>query len=684
MAAQKVSIIGTIPNIKPDVSTRLAVYLVRGSEILAQSSISNEGAFRVDVARVAASPDNTTRLEAVIGPAGMSRHLSQVPELIRVPVNKAELSKAETAVKLVTEKVVINEAILSIWWRWCRLYCVTGTVIGPNGCPVPGAEVTVNTVTHNFGGGYNKSPRVTVSADEHGFFKACFNWCNCGICRFCWPCWPHWWLCWPWWWELDILHILDTIERVPAQIGPVGPGPVEGLQSTIALARPITKDLVRGQAFASAHRAEFQFAPDASRTELIKRKLANPALRARFPWWWWCCDDPNITFTVKQGATTILDENPATETRWCFEENSTVILVGNNQAIGHCNGEPTPDSGFAWTRVGNVLVPDIHAGYADTFGGTTDLAFGGTLDCFGGFAPGSGVSYYQVDAAQWAGDPSRGGTPPAPGSGSPISAVLYNYITIFDASHNPAGFHAVKMGPFTNGGLTNLYALPEARQGAPTGTGLDPFPVIPAGGFFIWSYEGRMVSTGSSNLIGGANTGAVDLTLVGYNAAFAGVTLAPDTVLTLTIDNTPITTAHVNLITAYKADNTLAVLSGTGDCPAYDIGPGGYVKIDFTVADTNGHLYAYEMDAEYGHGHTATVPPPRNYSDAPATFPVGYAGPPDHVQRSFAGGHELLTYFPPVSCCYEFRIRAGKRITDGYSGPGWGDYDFQTISLKTT
>jgi hypothetical protein len=37
---------------------------------------------------------------------------------------------------------------------------------------------------------------------------------------------------------------------------------------------------------------------------------------------------------------------------------------------------------------------------------------------------------------------------------------------------------------------------------------------------------------------------------------------------------------------------------------------------------------------------------------------------------------------PPPDCCYEFRIRASKRVTDGYSGPTFADYDFQTISLK--
>jgi hypothetical protein len=240
------------------------------------------------------------------------------------------------------------------------------------------------------------------------------------------------------------------------------------------------------------------------------------------------------------------------------------------------------------------------------------------------------------------------------------------------------------MGPFTSGGVPNLYSTQEARQTAPTGTGLDPFPAVPAGGFYLWAYEGRKVYTNASNLIGGANVGATDLTLLGYDSSANPVALSPDTLLTLTIDNQGITTAHINSIQAFLSPGVPAVLTGTGDCPAYDLGVAGFVTIDMTVADANGHLEGYELDAEWGHGHTAAVPPtPRNYNVAAIFPPLPYQSP-DHVQRSFGGGNEKFDYRPPTSCCYEFRIRAGKRVTDGYSGPGWADYDFQTISLKVS
>jgi len=141
---------------------------------------------------------------------------------------------------------------------------------------------------------------------------------------------------------------------------------------------------------------------------------------------------------------------------------------------------------------------------------------------------------------------------------------------------------------------------------------------------------------------------------------------------------------HINAVTAYKSDNTLAPLesSATTDCPAYVIGAGGYVTIDVTVSDVNGHIFEYEVDAEWGHGHSATVTPPSTRGYQVNSAPFVSLPPPNPAQKSFTGGSEVMTYYPPTNCCYEFRIRAGKRVTQGYTYPGLGDYDFQTISLK--
>ena len=680
MLTRSVALHGAIPKVKSEDAVRMAAYVVNGSAILASAPVDAGGKFRVSLSRSAAQAESAYALELVVGPAGMEKELDHVPGMPRVRLERAQIAKAEREVAVANKGLAINEELLPIWWRWCYPYCVSGTLVAPDGCPVPGAQVTVYTVGFS-GGGYTKVPRATVTTDQYGNFTACFFWCRCLICRCLWPCWPLWWHCWPWWWEWDILHVIEALEKNPNPLP--GPGPVEGLANVAILNRPDGSDLIRGQGFQTLRRATEEFAPDEARTALIARKLSNPAIRMIFPWWWWCCENPNLVFSATQGVNVVLNENPATQTRWCEPDNSTVTLLANSLAIPHCSGDPLPDNGFAWTRVGNITVDKIHEGYADGFMGsdTADLAFAGNLDIYGGFAPTSNVKYYQVEAGQWSGDAARGGI--APGSSTPLSATLNNYLFVFDASANLVFHGPITMGPFSHGGLTNLYATEDSRAGAPTGTGLNPLPATPPGGFSLWAYEGLKVSTGSGNLIGGGSFGSVDLTMNGFDSAFNPVALVPDAALTLTVDNTGITTAKINSLTAWQSPGVPAPFTSGGECAAYDVGPTGFVTIDVTVSDGNGHLWEYEVDAEWGHGHSATVTPPgnRGYASGGPWPGLPYKAP-NLGQKSFGGGEEAMNYTPTTSCCYEFRIRAGKRVTDGYNYPSLGDYDFWTISLS--
>jgi len=430
---------------------------------------------------------------------------------------------------------------------------------------------------------------------------------------------------------------------------------------------------------------EARFAPDSARTAIIQRKLSNPAIRAIFPWWW-CCDDPNILFKVTQGPNIIVDENPATDTRWCFEDGQNVTLIANQSAITVCPGDGKPVHGFVWTRVGNITVNHIHGGYADGTAGTdtSDMALAGNLDIFGEFAPTSGVAYYQVNAGQWSGDPSRGGV--APGSSSPISADLWNSVVILHTDLTVT-FADVKMGPFSSGGLTNLYATQEQRASVPGGL-LPPFPANGPGDAILWAYNGRKVNTNAAALIGGTNLGAVSLSISGYDSALAPVALPanPDDSLTLEIDNNGLTAASINSLHAFTAGNApVASTGGSVACPAYNIGPGGYVVMNVTVSDANGHLFEYEIAADFGSGSSGTTTPGlRGYSQAPGTFPPLPYQPPNVAQKSYVGGTEDIRFYPLVDCCYDFRLLVGKRVTNGYFFPSLGTATFQTATLKVT
>jgi hypothetical protein len=309
--------------------------------------------------------------------------------------------------------------------------------------------------------GFTKTPQVTVNADPTGHFTACFCWCVSPYVFPCWPCWPIWWDCWPWWWEYDILHVIEALERGRLQSN----RPFASLQTGNILTRPQGDDLVRGQGFACFRKQGAEYRPDPARTALIKRKLANAEIRAIFPYWWWCCDNPNIVFDVVQGATVVLSENPATDTRWCLPDGSTVTLVANSQAISVCQPPPVTDP-FAWTRVGLIPVDPAHisGGYAVGTLGTdnSDLAFYGTLDIYGGFGDPT-VAYYQVNTAQWSGDPSRSGTPPT------TSALLSALVQL--RVHLRQQLHAEILWPYPDGpvqpGRTNESLRDHAGSGRP-------------------------------------------------------------------------------------------------------------------------------------------------------------------------------------------------------------------------
>jgi hypothetical protein len=671
VASDPILLTGTLPKLKTEEAERVSIYLASGEDVLGEYPIEAAGHVRVAVDRAeVAALEN---LALVVGPSGMGEALAGAPELQRVPIDSAHLTKAKTELRLPLEKVKLNKAILERWWGWCEWYCVSGQVIGPDGCPVPFAEVTVNTVSFLPA----KTPRVTVLTDQNGNFTACFNWCQWPV--WCWPCWPFWWWCWPWWWEWDILHVIDRIEEALPRV-PVGPGPVENAR--LALGRPESVALARGEAFATARRAEERFEADPTRTNLISRKLANPAIRRLFPWWWWCCDDPNICFTVRQNGNVVLDENPETDTRWCFEENQSVTLVAGGPVVTTCPPTQPPLQGFLWTRVGNTVVSTIHQGYADgnTGAAASDLAFWDGLDIYGEFAPGT-VAYYQLVAGQWTGDPARGGTMPT--SSASITPDLYNTVLIWHQATNTVTFHQVKMGPFSHNGLTGLYATQDARVAAPV-----PWPAFPphvAGDVIVWAYNGLKVSTDASSLIGGAGVGGVTLSVNGYNAAFASVALTPnpDDHLTLEIDNHgTVTTAHINAVHVYDNNNVEVTSTGTQNCPAYEIHPGGYVVLDVTVQDTDEHLESYRISPEFGHASFGSTTPGERDYQPPATFPPSPYKAPNTALKSFGGGTEDIYFHPMLSCCYDFRLYVSKRVTNGSGSPGEYTGDFWTVMIK--
>lgn len=669
MPGNYIPITGAVSGISETDAARLSAVAVVANTVLATAQLRPDGSYRLNVPAAAGRAQSAFALQVAVVPSTAATAPGRVADAPRVTISPARLSGDDP---IEAPGLTVDRALIEGWLIFWREWCVSGTVVGPDGCPAPGADVTAYTVSWGTGG-YTEVARATVTTAPDGTFALCFPWWE--LLQRCWPCEPLWWRCWPWWWEFDMLHVIEALET-RASSGP----------QSVALFQPEGSALIRGQGFPAAATAGV-IMPDPDRTALIERKLRDPALREIFPWWWWCCDQPNVVFGVTQGGTTILAPDPATGTRWCSASGQSVTLYGNQATITCCAGGPLPTSGYVWTSVGTTLTSSIDGrGLAQDGGDDTDVAFQGGLMLYAAVAP-DAFDYYQVNGAVWDAPAFRGGSKPPAASTSaeaPVYAPLSLPAWIWDPATQTLSYQSVKMGPFTANGYTGLYATTGARTALPAPPGLPAF-TVPAGCEVFWGYQGLVLTADDTTLLGGIPFGAVDLTLLGFDQNFDPVAVSPDAALTLAIDSTPITRQQVGAITAYQADGTLATQTGTGDCPAYDVGPGGYIEVPVTVQDANGFLCEYELQAQYGNGNVQVVTPPglRGYT----TNPTASA---DTATASWTGGTETMR-FPalppqstPVDCCYEFRLYYAKRVTNGGYWPTseLAEGDFQTISLK--
>lgn len=705
-----VPVTGKLPALSSKNLKRISLYLVQGKTVVSEAAVSNSGTFQFHVVPKIA---NDPTVFAVLGPKGLdSQSLASHSDLPRMAVTSGRKHEGG-GIKIDFSNQQISDIVIDPWWLWCREYTVSGTLLTAAGCPI-GAEVTVYNVTSGVSG-LIETPIVTVPTAADGSFTATFNWCSS---RFCWwPCWPFWWGCWPWWWELDILAVIENVERrLPLQSAGT---PQVSLSNVAPLRQPNTADLMTGVGLAGS-RASVELKPDNARTALIASKFADPRIREIFPWWWWCCENPNIVFSAAQGTTVILNEDPNTSTRWCFASGQTVALTGNSESLGACQVGTGGKCGFAWTAVGGeppdaVLVENISMGYANGPGGAcSNLAFAGSLNLNGVFS-GDCTSFYQVLAGEWSGNPARGGSSPA--SYQPLSENLVNYVTIWrDGIKLPVQYE-LALGPCSFNGYDNLYVTLSQRQntGSPLPasvlTQIGNFPTLGPGDFVMgWAYPDLVLTVPAGDLISPAVTGGASMTVAPFDLTGTPIPsidfdLGPD--LTLMIDTTPLTTASLDWVHVYNADGSKATetTASSTECPAYQITPGGYALIHTTVSDNAGHLCEYYIQTQYGDGSYApATPSDRDYAQAVSTFTppsgsqlygvdAGYGvpndlplPPPPYVPAPtnwmYVGGGDTTQVLIPQSCCYDFQLWVSKRTTNGQDSTcsGWNPA-FQTVNI---
>jgi hypothetical protein len=307
--------------------------------------------------------------------------------------------------------MAIDPAIYSRWLLHCRRYRVSGRVVCRHWrwdgryfrfCddPVPNARVEISDVDC-FWWFCKRDPITTVTTNPDGTFEASFWWC----------CPPDF----PWFpgdWTIDP-GLLERIRDLLREVRPRLPIPIPDPPPDPIELQPYLQRLGTALQMAEMPRA-MRLAPNAiqlDEIELVKR-LPAPDLEALHVWPWWPRRDcePDIVFRVTQeclGQTEVIYSEANSQTRWNAPTDLQVTLLANDKAccIQVCEDPPCGDC-FKWGEVGStpvkniggndplVLVPADLRGLAHP--GTSDIAFGRTLNISGTVGSLADFDYYEI------------------------------------------------------------------------------------------------------------------------------------------------------------------------------------------------------------------------------------------------------------------------------------------------
>ncbi len=373
---------------------------------------------------------------------------------------------------------------------------------------------------------------------------------------------------------------------------------------------------------------------------------------------------PDLIFRVTQnidGATQVIFDEPTSKTHWNVADGATqnisitsALAVCTNPAVTPSN---IPNNKlFLFTRAGvyETAIIDCQgssaasSGYCrprkapyNYSGADSDMPFGGSVDLFGWFGQQVQLAYYKVQFSVDNGSTWTDVETPLPNKWYDTSDI------------NPLNWHWVSesMGPFTDGGQSNLYKVPYLVR-----------PNTP------WSWLDRVVQFNTTL----ATDGAVRLKITPYVWNMGHTALEPATSsnimvdtnygeIVLQIDNTP---PNVQILDV-KLNNTSKKV-----CDILSFGTAATDKIDvnFRVFDPRGHLRDYALNAMYGHNAVVT-PTPTMPNKAVDDYQNNSAGSPLWTGNlSFSAQYKGNVYTSALmpTCAYQLRLQASKRTTNGY------------------
>lgn len=356
---------------------------------------------------------------------------------------------------------------------------------------------------------------------------------------------------------------------------------------------------------------------------------------------------PDIIFRVAQkidGVDKIIyNENPATQTRWNIGDYLSVTL----EAEESVSVNPTPsgrpyDKLFVFTRVGIIGVnnidtvgvaasgyayPDINPGAPNSR--DANSPFGLTLDVAGWFGQFVNIARYKV---QYSSDGVNF---------FDISDPLSNSYYEFD----PAGgqWITVAMGPFSEGGQTNVYKMPYIEK-----------PGQP------WIFPDLLSRWDTTKVVDGLYT----LRIQGFKwsgAALVPAALPMDLLIDPSYGTLKLRTDNSAPVSTIKSIKHNGVTKNVCDIVDFTAGT---LSIECEASDAKGHLREYVLNAMYGHNNIVS-PLPAGAADNYST----HVGPTRHWNGgTFVINYDAGTYTAAKmpTCAYQFRLDVTKRTTNGY------------------
>src|SRR5215472_8619362 len=136
MSDKAIPVEGRVDGVTESDAARLSVVALRGNTLVSTSRLRPDGSYLLNLPSAAAREPSAFQLQLAVLPGTASAHPDRVPAAPRVGLT-AEALEGKQPVR--APRLAVSAELLDKWSVFWPEWCVSGTVVGPNGCPAPAA-----------------------------------------------------------------------------------------------------------------------------------------------------------------------------------------------------------------------------------------------------------------------------------------------------------------------------------------------------------------------------------------------------------------------------------------------------------------------------------------------------------------------------------------------------------------